>query len=200
MGKKKGKDKKFNKSLKKNIEKLEKDLYKNNKYVTREEFVVSKFTKSIKRYYKSLSEERKKAFVKYILSQEDFDRESSLEKHSTRSDRDTIEYEMKSSRTLAGAVDQLKKKQKFQKKRKKKVQNIVKGKKGLLYLLNPEAYDQTLLDKKDYRKYLAKMVEQEKEDTSVELDCTLKNFQKELMKNETVNQEVMDSFWNKHGY
>jgi hypothetical protein len=192
--------KKFKKSLKKNIEKLEKDLYKNNKYVSREEFIISKFTKSIKRYYNSLSEERKKSFLKYVLAQEDYDRQSSLEKHTTRKDDEEITYEMKTRRTLSGAVGELKKQRKFRKTRKKKVSNILKGSKGLLYLLNPEAFDQTLLDKKDYRKYLKKMVEKEKEETSVELDCTLKNYHKELMKNETVNEEVMNSFWNKHGY
>jgi len=199
MGKK-NKDKKFKKSLKKNIEKMEKDLYKNNKYVTREEFLVSKLSKSVKRYYKSLPEERKKSFLKYILGQEDYGRESALEKHSKKRDSEEIAYKMKSSKTLSGAVDQLKKKQKFQKKRKRKVKHILKGSKGLMYLLNPEAYDQTLLDKKDYRKYLKKIVENEKKNPAVELDCTLKNFHSELMKNETVNQEVMDSFWNKHGY
>jgi hypothetical protein len=200
MGKSKKKDNKFKKSLTKNINKLEKNLYKTNKYVTREEFTISKFTKPIKNYYNALSEERKQSFLKYVLSQEDYDRESALEKHSTKKKTDVIEYKLKSSRTLAGARDQLKKQRKFSKKRKKKVKNILKGSKGLMYLLNPEAYDQTLLDKKDYRKYLKKIVEQEQEDTPIELDCTLKNFHAELMKNPSVNQVVMDSFWNKHGY
>lgn len=191
------KGKKFKKSLAKNIEKLEKDLYKNNKYVTREEFLISKFTKRIKKYYNSLSEERKKSFIKYVLAQEDYDRESALEKHSKRKYKEKVIYKMKNSKTVTGAIDELKKQRKFVKKRKRKIKNIIKGDKGLLYLLNPEAYDQTLLDKKDYRKYLKKIVEKEKKETYIELDCTLDNFHKELMKNEVVNQEVMSSFWNK---
>jgi hypothetical protein len=195
------KNKKFKKSLKKNIKKLEKELYENNKYVSREEFIVSKFSKPVKRYYNSLTEERKKAFVQYIIKQEDYEREQSLEKYATvRDDSDYHEYKMKPAKNLAGVLRELEKKKKYEKKRAKKLKNILKGSKGLLYLLNPEAYDQTLLSKKDYRKYLKKLVEEEKKDHPVELDCTLKNFHKELMKNESVNEAVMDAFWGKEGF
>jgi len=193
--------KKIKKSLKKSIKKLEKQFYDNNKYVSREEFIVSKFSKRIRKYYESLSEERKKSFVQYIIRQEDSEREESLEKYATVKEDDSEEYKMKKCRTLAEVIKEVEKRKKFRKKREKKIKHILKGSKGILYILNPEAYDQTLLSKKDYRKYLKKIVEEEKKNMkNVELDCTLKNFRDQLLKNDSVNEAVMEAFWGKEGF
>jgi len=197
MGKKK---KKFKKSFKKNIRKLEKELYENNKYVSREEFIISKFSKRIRKYYETLSEDRKKSFLKYIMNQEDYERKNSLEKYAEVKDNNEDQYEMKVCRTLAEVIKELKKKKKFEKKRKKKIKHVLKGSKGVLYLLNPEAYDQIGLSKKEYRKILKRLAKNDNENTSVELDCTLKDFYDKLMKNESVNEEVMNAFWGKDGF
>jgi hypothetical protein len=183
--------------LKKKLKKLNDNLYKNNKYVTKEEFLCSRMPKSLKTYYNKLSDEMKKALVSYIIKREELDGIKSLRKIETNDPDDDIK--VRKTHSILEAIDELKKYKK-RKKKKLKFKNVIKGTKGLLHLLNPEAFDQTLLNRKDYRKQLKKLAEKEQEEAPVELDCTLKNFHKELMKNDSVNQEVMNGFWNKFGY
>jgi hypothetical protein len=185
------------KKLEKELRKLDRDLYDNNKYVSREEFLKSKLSKRVKVYYNGLSSESQQKFLKYILKQEDWDETERLSQIERPQEKNDLKITSKKAHSIGELVKDIKN---TRKKRKDKNKNVLKTKKGLLVILNPEAYDQTLLDNKDYRKYLKKLADKEREDTSVELDCTLKNFRKELLGNDKVNSAVMDSFWNKHGY
>src|SRR5690606_14837096 len=99
---------------------------------------------------------------------------------------------------VARKIDKELKKRKEREKRKNK--HLIKTKSGMYMILNPEAYDHTLLDDKKYRKYLKKVAEKEKEQIPVELDCTLSGFIDQLVGNRKVNKAVTESFWNKHGY
>lgn len=188
---------KRNKNIDKKIKKLERKFYQNNKYVSREEFLIPKLSKSLRMYYDKISNERKKALISYILDQEDYVSETSLDSISISDDKPI--YKMHSCRKISEVIVELRKSRKKQKKATK-MKHVLKGSKGLLYLLNPEAYDQTLLSKKDYRKQLKKLAKEESKVMPIELDCTLKNFHLELMKNESVNEDVMQGFWNKYGY
>lgn len=199
------KKKRSKKKLDKKIKKLHKELYDSSKYVSRGEFIVAKMSKSLKRYYNSISEVRQKALVQYIIRQEDWEITNSLERHSKKSDNNEDEVYIKPRKcnTMAEVREDLARRKRKTKKQKKKrssknrVKRLVKGTDGLLHLLNPETYDQIKLDDKAYRKQLKKMIETEKAKEPIELDCTLKNFHKELMKNSSVNEGVMDSFWTK---
>jgi len=184
------------KKLNAKIKRLNGDLYDNNKHITREEFVISKLSKRVKQYYIKLSEERKLAFIRYIIKQDDWQITINLEELSVKNTVPVLCS--KKCKSIAELIDNIKKEKKSIKKKERKY--ILKSKSGLITLLNPEAYDHTLLSKKNYRKYLKKLAKDEQEAPSVELDCTLKNFKKELMKNNNVNGAVMDSFYNKFGY
>jgi len=181
------------KKLKKKLEKLNRKLYDNNKHITREEFLIHKLSKRIKMYYDNISEDRQKAFIAYIIKQNDFENLNRLEKINKSPNKDALCS--KKCKSVSQLIDQIKKE-----KKRKNNRNVLQTKEGLLIILNPEAYDHTLLGKKKYRKYLKKVAEKEKENVPIELDCTLKNFRKELLKNDNVNQIVMDSFYNKFGY
>jgi len=194
MAKESKKLRKLNRKLKK----LDEELY-NNKYVSREEFLKSKLSKSLKAYYKKLSDERKAHFLRYIIRDEDWETMQSLIQ-SRRVEDDDEEGVDNVPRSLK-ELNRLAATPKKTKKKKKDKRNVLRMKRGLLKVLNPESHDRALLSNKDYRKYLKKLADKEmKKDANVQLDCTIKNFREVLMDNDTVNTAVMDSFWNKHGY
>lgn len=195
----KKKTKKIDKKLNKKLKKLNERLYDNNKYVSREEFLIKKLSGRILVYYNNLSDERKKAFINYIIKQEDYNSRHSLERLE-KEDNKIEPLTDKKCGSISELISNIKKNKNKKKKERKKIKNIIKTKDGLHILLNPEAYDVTLLKKKDYRKFLSKLASKEKENPITEIDCTLKNFKKQLMKNDNVNQAVMDAFWNKSGY
>lgn len=192
--------KKKHKKLERKLHELDRELYENNSHVSREEFLVAKLSGRVKEYYNRLTPDRKDAFIGYILRQEDWENRRIMDQLE---DTDQIEAGERRSvrkyKKLSDLVLDLRK----EKKRSKsgaKSRHLIKTKKGLYYLLNPEAYDQTLLNKKKYRKYLRKLADKQKDNNPIELDCTLKGFKDELMRNQKVNKAVIDGFWNKHGY
>lgn len=194
MGKKK-KDK-----LGKKLDKLNSKMY-GNKRISDEEILIHKFTKEIKEYYNSISSDRQKAFVAYILANEKKKEFELIGLNKIEDDEDIEVVKPKKCKSLSDAIDEktkcIKKNKKSSKKSKSK--RTLEIEDGLLALVNPGICDSTLLGKKKYRKMIRELSEKDKENEVIELDCTLKSFKKELKNNPKVNQAVSDAFFNKYG-
>lgn len=199
MGKRKVKSSKKLKKLTRKLDKLERDVYDNNKFVSRADFLKEKMTDEFREYYNRLSPERQERLIKYILDQEDWEAQSHMTSDKLPKSREESVEKLTSrpAKSMAGLVSDIKK---TRKRKKKQHKRLMKTKRGMLTILNPEAYDQTLLSDKDYRKYLKELAGQDKYAPMAPLDCTLKNFKKELLGSKHVNSVVVDNFWNKHGY
>lgn len=188
--------KKLDKKTAKKLKNLDKQI-RDNKYVSREEFLVNSFTKSFRRYYDSLSPDRQNSLVQYIIRCDDHETQKTL----VPKERFEPEIKMKKCSSLSEVLTELKNVKKREKKaRKNKIKNIVEDGNGILHLLNPEAYDQVRMGKKAYRKEIQRLANETFKGLPLELDCTLKGYRDQLLKSDKVNAEVMESFWNSHGY
>lgn len=188
------------KKLTKELEELDKRLYQDTTYISKEEMLAGKLSKRVKAYYNKLTPERQAAFLAYIVRKEEQEHLEYLDGLKIREDSKEDEnlYVPKKCKNVAGVIKDIKDRNNHKKQEKKKFKHMIKRKDGLYVILNPESYDHTLLSKKKYRKMLSKVAEKERKHANPVLDCTLKNFREELMDNPQINNAVVDSFYAKY--